>query len=242
MSSSSFCRVLPSAFRLVPFRSALCLLSFAFPLLSPTSAFADILTFTTGRLMSVASARIDGDRLLVTLHGGGEATISRALIARIDPDEVPDSPAPAGETIDGESAVDEVPSLAAMPASLEGRPFADVIAMAAAAHGVDARLVHAVIETESNYRPRARSHKGARGLMQLMPATARQYAAGDLYDPRTNVDAGVRHLKDLLSRFELRLALAAYNAGEATVRRYGGMPPYAETRAYVARILGLIGR
>ncbi len=192
--------------------------------------------------MSVASARIDGDRLLVTLHGGGEAVISRALIARIDPDEVPDPVAPAGETGEGESAADEVASLAAMPAALGGRPFADVIAMAAATHGVDARLVHAVIETESNYRPRARSHKGARGLMQLMPATARQYAVGDPYDPRANVDAGVRHLKDLLSRFELRLALAAYNAGEATVRRYGGMPPYAETRAYVARILGLIGR
>jgi soluble lytic murein transglycosylase-like protein len=107
---------------------------------------------------------------------------------------------------------------------------------------VDLRLVHAVIEAESNYQPRARSRTGAKGLMQLMPATARLYAVRDPYDPRTNIEAGVRHLKSLLSRFELGLALAAYNAGEGAVRTYGGLPPFAETRAYVARILRQVGR
>jgi soluble lytic murein transglycosylase-like protein len=116
-----------------------------------------------------------------------------------------------------------------------------LIATSAAAYGVDVRLVHAVIEAESNYQPRARSKKGAKGLMQLMPATARQYAVRDPYDPRTNIDAGVRHLKDLLTRFDVGLALAAYNAGEATVRRFGGLPPYSETRDYVSRILRRVG-
>ena len=76
--------------------------------------------------------------------------------------------------------------------------------------------MHAVIEQESNYQPRARSKKGARGLMQLMPDTARQYGVRNSYDPKANLEAGVRHLKDLMSRLDLPIALAAYNAGEAT--------------------------
>ena len=79
------------------------------------------------------------------------------------------------------------------------------------------------------------------GLMQLMPQTARQYQARNPYDPASNIEAGTRHLKKLLGEFELPLALAAYNAGEAAVRRFGGIPPYAETQTYVARILGLLG-
>jgi len=79
------------------------------------------------------------------------------------------------------------------------------------------------------------------GLMQLMPATAREYRARHLYDPSSNIDVGTRHLGTLLAKFELPLALAAYNAGEAAVRRFGGIPPYAETQVYVARILELLG-
>jgi soluble lytic murein transglycosylase-like protein len=93
---------------------------------------------------------------------------------------------------------------------------------------------------ESAYRPDARSRKGAKGLMQLMPQTARQYAVRNPYDPASNLDAGVKHLKSLLDRFELTLALAAYNAGEATVRRFGGIPPFQETRDYVRQVLGLL--
>ena len=76
--------------------------------------------------------------------------------------------------------------------------------------------------------------------MQVMPATGRQYGARNLFDPRTNLDAGIRHLKSLLQKFELTLALAAYNAGEETVRRFNGIPPYRETRSYVTRILSLV--
>jgi soluble lytic murein transglycosylase-like protein len=116
-----------------------------------------------------------------------------------------------------------------------------LIASVAAAHEVDARLVHAVIEQESNYQARARSKKGARGLMQLMPATARQYGVSNSYDPKSNIEAGVRHLKALMSRLDLPVALAAYNAGEGTIQRYGGLPPYPETQAYVRNILRRLG-
>lgn len=125
---------------------------------------------------------------------------------------------------------------------LATRPYAELISTVAKAHEVDARLVHAVIEQESNYQPRARSPKGARGLMQLMPATARMYGVRDYYDPKANLEAGVRHLKGLLSRLDLPVALAAYNAGEGTVQRYGGLPPYPETQSYVRNILRKVGR
>ena len=110
---------------------------------------------------------------------------------------------------------------------------AEFIEPLALQHGVDPALVRAVVEVESNYEPTARSHKGAMGLMQLMPATARHYALANPYDPQSNLDAGIRHLRSLLDRFDVRLALAAYNAGEGAVLRYGGVPPFAETRSYV---------
>ena len=88
-----------------------------------------------------------------------------------------------------------------------------------------ASVVRAVIKVESNYQERARSNKGAMGLMQLMPETARRYAVADPYEPRANIEAGIKHLRSLLDRFELPLALAAYNAGEAAVLRFGGIPP-----------------
>jgi soluble lytic murein transglycosylase-like protein len=221
-------------------RLPFCLVPFGFCLLAvPSIASADIVVFRTGRTMSVAAARMDGDRLSVTLRQGGEASFPADLVARLEPDEVPYPVEPA---VGEEAPVADAVAPAPLDVVLSARPFADIISTAAASHGVDARLVHAVIEAESNYQPRARSRKGAQGLMQLMPATARQYAVGDPYDPRANIDAGVRHLKDLLSRFDVGLALAAYNAGEATVRRYGGVPPFAETRNYVARILARVRR
>ena len=117
-----------------------------------------------------------------------------------------------------------------------------IIERAATRHDVDARIVKAVIQVESAFQPRARSSKGAMGLMQLMPRTARQYRARNPYDPASNIEAGTKYLKRLLDEFELPLALAAYNAGEGAVRRFGGIPPYAETQAYVTKILGLLGR
>ena len=126
-------------------------------------------------------------------------------------------------------------------ASSENTSYDPIIESASGKHGVDARIVKAVIQVESSFKPRARSPKGAMGLMQLMPKTARQYAARNPYDPKSNIEAGTKYLSKLLSEFELPLALAAYNAGEGAVRRFGGIPPYAETQAYVAKILSLLG-
>ena len=209
--------------------------------LLPASAEADILVFKNGRTMSVSSFKVVADMATIVLRAGGEVTFPASIVERVDPDEVPYPGAGSREPGAGSA-----PDVAVVPTRtnslvpdevLAARPFADLISTVAAAHDVDARLVHAVIEQESNYQARARSQKGARGLMQLMPATARQYGVANSYDPRSNLEAGVRHLKDLLSRLELPLALAAYNAGEGTIRRYGGLPPFPETQSYVRNIL-----
>ncbi len=118
--------------------------------------------------------------------------------------------------------------------------FAPLIHEAALGTGVDARLLHAVIRTESGYNPRAVSVKGARGLMQLLPTTARRYGVSNLFDPAQNIRAGASYLADLLAMFnnDLALALAAYNAGENAVLRAGNrIPDYPETRAYVPKVL-----
>src|SRR6266849_2155972 len=109
---------------------------------------------------------------------------------------------------------------------------------AADRHRVDPALVRAVIETESNWNPAARSRKGALGLMQLIPTTAQRFGVNDAYNPQQNVDAGVRYLKVLLERYNgnLDLALAAYNAGEGAVDRAHGIPSYRETRNYVQKV------
>ena len=110
-------------------------------------------------------------------------------------------------------------------------------------HGVPESLVAAVISVESQFNPRAISHRGALGLMQLMPATAAVLGVRDAFDPRQNVDAGARHLRDLMNRFDdLPLVLAAYNAGPQAVIDHGGVPPYPETRAFVARVMGRLER
>jgi soluble lytic murein transglycosylase-like protein len=110
-------------------------------------------------------------------------------------------------------------------------------------YGVDARLAHALIRVESNYQADAVSPKGAMGLMQLMPATARQYSVANPFDPEQNLAGGLRHLRGLLDRYgrgRESLALAAYNAGEGAVSKYQGIPPYRETRNYVERIMTLV--
>jgi hypothetical protein len=109
---------------------------------------------------------------------------------------------------------------------------------AADRHRMDPALVRAVIETESNWNPKAYSHKGAGGLMQLIPTTAQRYGAYDVFDPQQNINAGVKHLKWLLERYNgnLDLALAAYNAGEGAVDRVHGVPAYRETRNYVQKV------
>jgi soluble lytic murein transglycosylase-like protein len=117
--------------------------------------------------------------------------------------------------------------------------FDKIIHEAAYRHGVDEALVKAVIRVESDFQARAVSPKGALGLMQLMPATARRHRVQRVFEPRDNVDGGVQHLRYLIRRYNgnLTLALAAYNAGEGAVDKYGGIPPYAETQGYVTRVL-----
>lgn len=117
--------------------------------------------------------------------------------------------------------------------------FEPLIHQAASKHNVDAALVKAVIHTESYFNPRATSHKGASGLMQLMPATAEELGVTDLYNPRQNINGGTKYLSRLMKRYSnsLSLALAAYNAGETAVARYRGIPPYKETQNYVKKVL-----
>lgn len=200
-------------------------------------ARADLVFLASGRSLSVQSVREDGPVLVLALRGGGEITCERSLVVRIAPDEVPypepraDAPAPARAVARDLTLPVEGPV-----------PFGALIDRSSSRHGVDARLVRAVIRVESGFQSRARSNKGAMGLMQLMPDTARRYALRRPFDPAANIDAGTRHLKTLLDRFPLALALAAYNAGEAAVERFGGVPPYPETQDYVARILQLVGR
>ncbi len=117
--------------------------------------------------------------------------------------------------------------------------FEHLIAKASAKYGVNASLIRAVIQAESGYNPHAVSRAGAGGLMQLMPGTAKHLKVADRFDPGQNVDGGVRYLKFLLDTFkgDVSLALAAYNAGLSKVAKYGGIPPYEETRTYVSRVL-----
>ncbi len=113
-----------------------------------------------------------------------------------------------------------------------------IVREAADRHRMDPALVRAVIQTESNWNPKAYSHKGAGGLMQLIPTTAQRYGAYDVFDPQQNVDAGVKYLRTLLERYNgnLEMALAAYNAGEGAVDRVHGIPSFRETRSYVQRV------
>ena len=118
-------------------------------------------------------------------------------------------------------------------------PYGELIHRKAEKYDVDPALVAAVIEQESRFKPRARSHVGARGLMQLMPRTGRWMGARDLYDPEQNVDAGVKYIKYLEKRFDgnRKLVVAAYNGGEGNVKRYRGVPPFRETRTYVKKVM-----
>lgn len=111
-------------------------------------------------------------------------------------------------------------------------------------YDIDAQLVRAIITVESNFNAQAISRAGAQGLMQLMPATAAHYGVTNPFDPAANIEGGIRFLKDLWHRFHgnMRWVLAAYNAGESAVKRYGGIPPFSETQHYVGRVLALYNR
>ena len=199
-----------------------------------TSAQADIVVLGSGRSFSVKGYRYDGDSIVLQMRSGGEVTCDKSLVEKIIPDEVP-HPEPQSE-----GAI--VPAPAAPVDPLAMGPYGEIITAMAETHGVDPLLVRALIQVESGDKPTARSNKGAMGLMQLMPSTARLYNVRNPYDPKANIAAGVKHLKSLLDRFRaVDLALAAYNAGEGAVAKFNGIPPYRETRDYVSRILSLAG-
>lgn len=153
-----------------------------------------------------------------------------AVVARIESiDPLPR--APFGHTV--------APSHVAAFGALVTRESSRLVLESAAEAGVDPRLVAAITQTESNFDPRATSSTGAAGLMQLMPETARELGVSDRYDAAQNMRGGSRYLRQLLDRFhgDISLAVAAYNAGPGAVEKYGGVPPYAETQTYVARVM-----
>jgi soluble lytic murein transglycosylase-like protein len=195
---------------------------------------------TSGRTLSVKTHRNDGDSVVLTLRSGGEVTCEKSLIEKILPDEVPyPEPQPPAPEADAGNAL----PVASGSAQLRQTVYSELISATAQTHGVDPILVQALIQVESNYQPRARSSKGAMGLMQLMPSVAREYKVRNAYDPKSNIDAGIRKLKSLLEKWggDVALALAAYNAGEGAVAKFNGVPPYRETQNYVSRILAIAG-
>lgn len=205
---------------------------------SVSSASAEIVFLTSGRTLSVKGHRQEGESMVLSLRAGGEVTFDRSLVDKIVPDEVPHpEPQPEQEPV----AAQEAPKPPAIDVRLllDSTPYGQIISAMSEAHGVDPLLVRALIQVESNYQPRAKSSKGAMGLMQLMPQTAREYKVRNPYDPKANVEAGIKKLKSLIDRWGVELALAAYNAGEGAVQRFNGIPPYRETRNYVTRILSL---
>ena len=210
---------------------ALAVLGFAGLVVVPAQG-AQRVVFEDGRsLLAEAATSEEGFTTLRLLEGG-------VLV-------VPDHRIAAVEVADVEAQPQELEARAAALRQEEAwralaGDFADAIANAADRHGLDRALLAAMVEVESGFHPRAVSPKGARGLMQLMPATAKRFGVTDPFDPLQSLDGGAQYLHWLLERFEGRtdLALAAYNAGEGAVDRHGGqIPPYGETLRYVNGVL-----
>jgi len=190
-------------------------------LLAAPAARADIAVLANGQTMKVAAVRYDQGMVWLGLKEGGEIALPAGEVRGVVPDEFI------------EEVLDEI---AAAP------PGSDLAALATAAarrHDLDPGLVLALVQVESAFRPRAVSPKGALGLTQLMPATARELGVKDAFDPEQNLDGGVRYLRQLLTRYggDVARALAAYNAGPGAVDRHQGVPPYRETLQYVRRVL-----
>jgi len=185
--------------------------------LAAAPAGAEIALLRSGTTLKIATWRAEGDLVFLGLRGGGEIGLPASELRGLVPDEVL-------EEVEAARDPQEVRTLAAETARR---------------HGLDPDLVLAVVAVESAFRPDAVSHKGAQGLMQLMPRTAVSLGVRDPLDPRENLDGGVRHLGALLSQYggDLRRTLAAYNAGAGTVARHRGPPPYRETRDYIRKVL-----
>jgi len=197
----------------------------------PATAGADMVRLQNGRIITDVDLVVFRDeQVILTFRSGTVMGLPEAVVDEILPDEVPYARAVAME---GYSHITSPPPGAEVVYGL--------VDQVATRLGLERRLAHAIVRVESNYNPYAVSSKGAMGLMQLMPATAARYGASvaELYDAERNLEVGMRHFLELLSRLDLRLALAAYNAGEGAVARYGGIPPYRETQDYVRKIMTL---
>ncbi len=179
------------------------------------SARADYIVLQSGQSFHVTSYERVGDVVRLTMSGG-TLEIPAESVLRVDPED----------------------TFVPVKLKLLDVPFANFIADSARVHGVAPELVASVIAVESNFNPNAVSWRSARGLMQLMPATAARFGVKQVFDPQQNIEAGTRYLKELLTRYngDLALTLAAYNAGPDRVGQYRNVPPYRETRDYVRRV------
>lgn len=203
-------------------------------------ASASIALFSDGRNMKIESYAVEEETIHLTIAGGGKLSLPLARIERIVDDEI--------TTPEVVEEVKKIVEEGVFPRrswkfSEDSKPlfqskYNDIIIEAARHFDVDAALVSAVIKAESDYNPKVVSHKGARGLMQLMPATAKRFGVTNSFDPRENIFAGTRYLRWLLKTFDgnADLAVAAYNAGEGNVWKYDGVPPFRETVNYINRI------
>lgn len=232
-------RLLPTALRLALPAAAAALAA----LLAAPPAAAELVILEGGKHYKASSVEVRDERVRVALLTGGTVTLPLARVERIVDDEVmPEPPAPPAPP---EAMAVDFDWRFSEDQPVPETPFGDLIYDAARRHQVNPALVAALVRAESAYDSKAVSHKGAQGLMQLMPATARRFglSAGEAFVPARNIEAGTRYLAWLLQRFEgdVARALAAYNAGEGTVDRYGGIPPYRETRTYVKRIYATLG-
>ena len=189
---------------------------------------ARAICFLFAGLLAASMAAMGESRLQVRSIVRADARTGRLVRASL----VKRTPSPAPARIAPAAAA---PVMTAAPAPVTD--LTSILQQASATHGVDPALVHSVVAVESGFNPLAVSPKGAQGLMQLMPGTARRFGVTDSFDVRQNIEAGVKYLRLLQDKFkDDRLALAAYNAGEGAVMRYGGIPPYRETEKYVEKV------
>ena len=211
--------------------------------LAANAASASIAVFVDGRSQKIDAYAVEEDVVHLTLQGGGKISLPLLRIDRIIDDEIvaaAEIVAEATKIVEERGGVFPNRSWRFSEESMPlwNSKYNDIIIKAARYHDIDAALVSAVIKAESDYNPKTVSHKGARGLMQLMPATAARFGVRNSFDPEQNIYAGTKYLRWLLDKFggNADLAVAGYNAGEGNIKKYDGVPPFRETVNYINRI------